>query len=108
MSKLKGIKDMSAAPVKKAGEEAQAAPVIKTKRVRSKRKHRAGIGSFKPTVIMKDLSGQFVKIKRGDVLKHIEIGWVTVPRSKYRAALKEGAIAPAVAEVAAKKKKKRK
>ena len=108
MSKLKGIRDMSAEPVKKTGEDAQAAPVIKTKRVRSKRKiHRAGYGSFKPTVIMKDLGGQFVKVKRESVLAHLDLGWVTVPRSKYREALRNGATAPAVAEVAAKKKKRK-
>jgi hypothetical protein len=99
------LKDMSAEPVKKG--EAEAAPVIKTKRVRSKRKiHRAGYGSFKPTVIMKNLGGQFVKVKRDAVLAHIDLGWATVPRSKYREAIRAGEAAVAVAEVAAKRKKK--
>ena len=109
MSKLKGIRDMSADPEKKHGQGEATSEVIKSKRVRSKRRiHHIGYGSFKPTVIMKDLSGQFVKVKREVVLDHLALGWSTVPRAKYRQALREGATAPAVAEVAAKKKKRRK
>lgn len=104
MSKLKGIRDMSAETVKKDGEEAT--PVIKVKRVRSKRKiHRAGYGSFKPTVIMQDVAGAFVKVKREDVLKQIDVGWKPVNRKTYREAVRGGATAAAsVAKVSKKRK----
>lgn len=95
----KGLKDMFAETV------SETASPIRGKRVRTKSKHRAGYGSFRPTVIMKNLNGQFVNVKRDDVLKHLSLGWATVARSVYRKSLNGGNVAPAVSSVVVVKRK---
>jgi hypothetical protein len=94
----KGIQNMSAEIVKgKKGEE-PSEPVIKQKSKEKKPKlhNRVGKGSFSPTVIMKKVDGTFVKVKRNDVLKQIDAGWVPVNKRLYREALAGGASAAMV------------
>lgn len=109
MSKLKGVKDMSAEVVKKTSETSEevSQPVqVKLARTKRKLKH-VGYGSFSPTVIMKDLSGTFVKVKRDEVLKHIDLGWTTVNRKTYKEAVR-GGVAAAKSEVAVQTRKRKK
>jgi regulator of extracellular matrix RemA (YlzA/DUF370 family) len=103
------LKTMTAEVVSKVGSTEPAEPVKNIIRENKPRRkiHRAGYGSFKPTVIMKDGAGAFVRVKREDVLKQIEAGWKTVPRHVYRESVAGGAVA-AVAPVAISTKKSRK
>ena len=90
----KGIQNMSAEIVKgKKGEEPSDQPVIKQKssKVKKPKTHnRVGKGNFSPTVIMKKVDGTFVKVKRNDVLKQCDAGWVPVCKRVYREALAGG------------------
>lgn len=102
------LKTMSAEVVSKPGSSEPVEVVknpIRVKREKRTLKH-TGYGSFKPTVIMKDSTGNFVRVKREDVLKQIEAGWATVPRQVYKKAVAGGAVA-AVAPVAIFTKKSR-
>lgn len=96
----KGIQNMSVEVIKgKQGEEAE--PVIKQKssKVKKPKLHnRVGKGNFSPTVIMKKVDGTFVKVKRNDVLKQCDAGWVPVCKRLYREALAGGS-SVAVSEV---------
>lgn len=103
----KGIQNMSAEIVKgKKGEE-PFEPVIKQKSSTKKPKlhNRVGYGSFKATVIMTNLSGGFVKVHRNRVTQHLTLGWKTVKREEYKAAVSKGASPATTAVVAGKKKK---
>ncbi len=100
------LKTMSAEVVSKSGSTESVEPVknpLREKKAKRKLKH-VGYGSFRPTVIMKDATGNFVRVKRDDVLKQLEAGWTTVPRQKYKKAVAGGAVAP----VAVSTKKSRK
>ena len=101
----KGIQNMSAEIVKgKKGEEPSDQPVIKQKSAKKPKMHnRVGKGNFSPTVIMKKVDGTFVKVKRNDVLKQCDAGWMPVCKRLYREALAGGA-AVAVSEVVIKSK----
>ena len=91
MSKLKGIKDMSAEVIKsKSGEVAEPKVVREKKEKRPKRHNRVGYGRYKPTVVMSNLKGEFVFVKRELVLDHLELGWKTVKRQAYRKAMADG------------------
>jgi hypothetical protein len=101
------LKTMSAEVVSKSStsEPVEVVNPIRTKKKSRTLKH-TGYGSFRPTVIMKDATGNFVRVKRDDVLKQINAGWTTVPRQVYKKAVAGGATA-AVAPVAVSTKKSR-
>jgi hypothetical protein len=90
MSKLHGIKTMTAEVVKSKDGEVAETKAVKQLRVKKTKLHnRVGYGSFTRHVIMTNSNGNFVKVKRELVGKQLVKGWKTVKRSEYKAAVRK-------------------